>query len=1010
MFFDAPPTNCRVAGVQTRSVHPTGPTGKRRRIGTHGRNLVLFRLASGLLFCACSVGLGADAGPIASVKVVTSPLVMRGAAGERAVLNATIQSGALTDLTARVALEGWGDASTLKLGNLPAGTNQVQLEVPFFATPAKVTIRFTSSEGEHEAGPFDLKPPRRWTLYLTQHTHTDIGYTRPQTEILPEHLRFIDYALDFCDLTDDYPDDARFRWTCETGWPVREYIKRRPASQIERLKQRARDGRVELTAMLLNMSEVATESSLAASLDHLSALRRDWGVPVRTAMQNDVNGAAWCLADYFPDLGVRYLSMGINQTRSILPFDKPTVFWWESPSGRRLLAYRSDHYMTANFWHLETGKIESVVPHVEDYLRSLEQRGYPFDRVGVQFSGYYTDNSPPSTVACDIVKTWNERYASPRLRLSTAQEFLAWVEEEHAREIETFRVAWPDWWTDGFGSAARETAAARQTDTSVQVSQALLAQASLVGVQMPPGLLDRVADIQDNLFFYAEHTYGAAESIDDPLAENTQVQWGEKSSYVWEAVKEAGLLCEEAFGLLQDRLPRAEVPLLAVFNTLNWSRSGMVRVFIDHQILPPENEFRIVDLETGEAVSAQRMNRRSEGTYWALWVKDVPSFGYKILRLEAGKSKRADEKSVPADATTLENSFYKLSVDAARGAVQSLIDKETGEELVDANANWGLGQCVYESLSSGRDMKSEAFRRVSVRNVKVESGARGPVWRSLVVNADLDGCATEKGVRTEIRLYDADKRVELHLTLRKLPVRNAEAVYVTFPFRAPDSELLYEAQGGLVVPGKDQLPGSASDWQTIQNFIAVRHRAGQIVLGSAQVPLVQLGGFNLGKWQRTTRVDQPHVYSWVMNNYWFTNFRAEQEGELHLSYYLTSTRDAASSSATRFGWGSRVPFATRVLPAGKLQADSLPTVFSSARVEAPNLLVVEVRPARHGSGVIALLRETEGKQLVLRGDAVFLNAPVRRVDEVNAIEETIKEDVDAVELRPFEAKFVRLNL
>ena len=75
----------------------------------------------------------------------------------------------------------------------------------------------------------------------------------------------------------------------------------------------------------------------------------------------------------------------------------------------------------------------------------------------------------------------------------------------------------------------------------------------------------------DNLLFYDEHTYGAAESISDPLAENAQVQWGEKASYVWTAVKDSALLREEAFGLVQDFLPRAEVPTLAVFNTLNWT-------------------------------------------------------------------------------------------------------------------------------------------------------------------------------------------------------------------------------------------------------------------------------------------------------------------------------------------------------------------------------------------------------------------------------------------------------
>ena len=96
---------------------------------------------------------------------------------------------------------------------------------------------------------------------MVQHTHTDIGYTRPQTEIIPEHLRYIDYALDFCDQTDDYPDEAKFRWTCEASWAVREYIKNRPDEQIKRLKKRVEEGRIELTAMMFNVSDIVDENS-----------------------------------------------------------------------------------------------------------------------------------------------------------------------------------------------------------------------------------------------------------------------------------------------------------------------------------------------------------------------------------------------------------------------------------------------------------------------------------------------------------------------------------------------------------------------------------------------------------------------------------------------------------------------------------------------------------------------------------------------------------------------------
>ena len=66
-----------------------------------------------------------------------------------------------------------------------------------------------------------------------------------------------------------------------------------------------------------------------------------------------------------------------------------------------------------------------------------------------------------------------------------------------------------------------------------------------------------------------------------------------------------------------------------------------------------------------------------------------------------------------------------------------------------------------------------------------------------------------------------------------MPVPQAEAVYVAFPFAPREGQIVYEAQGGIVRPGLDQIPGSSSDWQTVQNFLAVRHPQGQIVWGSA---------------------------------------------------------------------------------------------------------------------------------------------------------------------------------
>jgi hypothetical protein len=186
-------------------------------------------------------------------------------------------------------------------------------------------------------------------------------------------------------------------------------------------------------------------------------------------------------------------------------------------------------------------------------------------------------------------------------------------------------------------------------------------------------------------------------------------------------------------------------------------------------------------------------------------------------------------------------------------------------------------------------------------------------------------------VTWEVRLYKAAKRIELRYTMRKLPVRDPEAVYVAFPFAPAGATLAWESQGGVVRPGRDQLPGSASDWVGVQGFVAVRDQAGQIVLCSVEVPLVQLGGLNLGQFARVAAPAAPHVFSWVLNNYWTTNFQASEGGELRWRYLLTSSSDASDSLATRTGMEARVPLVGRVGLAHGLRRSQAGAALAPAR-------------------------------------------------------------------------------
>ena len=894
----------------------------------------------------------------------------------------------------------------IQKATLTKGDNQFLLTVPAVSAPKKIIITVKGDNLFAGIYPITIAPVKKWEVYLVQHSHTDIGYTRPQSEILAEHMRYIDYALDYCDQTDALPAEAKFRWTCESAWVTREYLRSRPSSQIERLKKRIAEGRIEVTGMYCNMAEIADENIMVDFLQPLKEFTK-LGIPVKTAMQDDVNGIAWCMPDYFKNTGVKYLNMGINETRSILPFDKPTCFWWEAPSGERLLAFRADHYMTGNFYGIETNAIKAEA--LLNHLAEIDDKKYPFDKIAIQFSGYFTDNSPPSTAACELVKKWNEKYEYPKLRLSVVSEFLEYVENKYGATLPVYRNAWLDWWTDGYGSTSRETAEVRKTQNVKQVDEGMFAMVSALGGELSPALEGNIDHISENAIFFDEHTCGADESIDHPFSENSTRQWLQKGAYAWEALKKVTLLNEEALARLQEFMKKADFPIIYVVNSMGWERSGAVELFIDYEILPLHKQFKITDISTGKEITAQVVRERREGAYWILEIPNVPALAFKALKIEV--TEEPVIKMIDNNQTEIiENTYYKIVIDKSSGALSSLFDKELNQEMVDSQNIWKLGQLVRETLPDRNKMTPS---HSSVSNVKVEHGTNGPVWESIRISADMDGFEkgkenAPKGLECEIKLFKNVKKIEFQYKAAKEMVISPEALYVAFPFSLPQSRIVFETIGGILSQGQ-QLPGSSSDWNAAQNFVSVRSKKGQIIVVSNEIPLWQFSDFNMGKFERYPKPGKPYLYSWVMNNYWFTNFRAYQEGGFHWGYQITSTRDTTNTYATKFAWGERNSFATRTFPAGKNDFHS-PVLETIKVTGSQNAILINCKPAFNNTKSIILhFREVEGMTAELTLLSKIEGRSIKRLVEVNIIGKEIGSTIQTISLKPFEVKFVEVQ-
>ena len=78
-----------------------------------------------------------------------------------------------------------------------------------------------------------------------------------------------------------------------------------------------------------------------------------------------------------------------------------------------------------------------------------------------------------------------------------------------------------------------------------------------------------------------------------------------KESYAWEGYRRGKTIGETTQGLIQPYFSKSsEFASIVVTNTLSWTKSGVVKVYMDNEILPQNALFTIFDNQ-GNTVKAQ---------------------------------------------------------------------------------------------------------------------------------------------------------------------------------------------------------------------------------------------------------------------------------------------------------------------------------------------------------------------------------------------------------------------
>ena len=962
---------------------------------------------------------------------------VREGTGLKQLLTVDVENGGAAtagELSVRVA----GRDLAFPLNPLPAGKSSFPVAVPEVMKQAPATFTVKAA-GRTVKKKVTLRPQRKWTVDLFHHSHTDIGYTELQTRVAANHADYLDSVIDYCRQTENYPDDAKFRWNIEVSWALNSFVKSHPPSRVRELAELIKAGRVELSGLFLNQSDCFSHEELIRSVDFSREFARAYGIDVTCAMNNDVTGFGWALPQIFRQAGIKYFATGINETRSRAPLRRPCAFWWESPDGSRILHWNGEHYLFANYDLSLHEPLAKSSPKVGEYLVKLEGRGdYPYDLIAFNIGAWTTDNCPPGRGLSDRVKEWNETFAFPKLRLATMREFFGALETRYGAGLPVYKLGWPDYWTDGVASTSFETGLNRATHSDLISGEKWSAAAATLdkGFSYPAS---QIKEAYSGAMLYDEHTWGAYNSIDDPQSELARSQWALKSSFAYMAREASRTLLRRGTEALARLISADGDYEFAVFNPLSWERTDVVRVTLPAGPLrEAKGKLRVIDRRLGSDAKFQMMGEDAI----LVVARNIPPMGYAVFAVRPGEENVPNSKTEPmvtngAGEPILENRFYRLTVNPKTGGISSLIDRETGRELVDKAAPWPLNTYIYEQPEGGRkavdDMTKRAtFHRWSPTEAAILADWHGPVAKSFLVKSAPKMC---RELAQRIILYDDIKRIDLANVLDKEETFDPEAVYFAFPFKVAEGQphaaatreqspsrtvplnIRFETSDADMAPGTEQLPGTTLDWHTVQHWVEFSGKEARVIWSPVEAPLIMFGDINIGKWLKKLDLTNAWIFSYAMNNYWMTNFKASQEGRVEFRYSLTSlppvppAKGAPAApgesdrvASSRFGWEAHTPLIAVWLPAKNKGRLTTP-VESLVYVDQPNVIIQALWLDSDGKGV-ARLREIAGQATDVRiSSSLFLGVmpppPGASSDqgEVGSI---------PVSLKPFEIRTVKL--
>jgi len=909
-----------------------------------------------------------------------------------------------------------------EIGKVEPGEKEYQVKIPDIREQIEINFMLYVGSDLQDRARLTWNPQKHWQIYVVQESHHDLGYTDLPQNVFKEHNDFLDKVLEFCDETAEWPEESKFRYSIEQSWSILNYIKKRPKEFVQKVMKLAKEGRIEIPALFGNLvTDMCGHEELIRSLYPSFQLKRNYGVSAKTAEIDDIPGFSWGLCTILANSGVKYFAPALPRgyygdvhpfwdESTVVPQGIPRAFHWIGPDGSKVLLWYGPGYGISSTDLLSD--YSQTYEQLPKMLSEFQEKGYPFDAVRFRVQGGERDNAPPSVKFSYVAKDWNSKWSYPKIIIATNSAFFQYIERKSPDKLPTFRGELPNTdYTVGATSTARETQINRVAHEALLTAEKFSTIAATIADYPYPQ--ESITEAYDHTLLFDEHTWGEAH----PIGPAQDSNWAEKAIHAYKAAAVAQDAILKSLNKIVDKINlQKEGYHIVVFNSLGWKRTDVVTAFLREPdpcsrpmhtfygekgpsilvsgtalgrdiIFPPlsllAKPFDLIDETTGQKVPIQLIEVSSpqdptplaasryamagvdprHGKAIVFVAEDVPSMGYKTYRIVPSERQGTFPTSIKVTDSTLENRFYKITVDPETCVVKSIYDKELGKELVDQGAPHAFNQFIARSSSTGDEHPAKA----SI----IQKGKDGPLLGSIIVRGEGVGCPQ---IAQEIIIYDKIKRIDVANRILRDSTPFLE-IYFAFPFQMENPKMKFEASNSVITPIEDQFPGSCTDYYAVQHWVNISNGRFGVTFSSIDAHMVELGGLWPGyvsqahhgitppgyghEFLKPGELKKGHIYSYVMNNNFRTNFSPTQVGDVLFSYSITThTGDWREGRARDFGWGVSNPLIP-VFIEGKKEG-SLAPIQSFCNVDKPNVMLLNMKMAEDKEGIILRLIEAEG--------------------------------------------------